>query len=139
MQRPPCTPDNSILETDLELAAKLDMIASLQINETERGFYLTATFDQPTKAMRKIQDIGLKAMAQTIEQLAENPEKVWYLATRRERHSPRLHRHLGRLNDFMREKYPTEAVILLRNQTWPGKAVVRTRGARAKQSRQQAN
>lgn len=132
MARPPCNSQNSVLETDLELAAKLEVIATLAINETDHGYYVTATFAKSPKALRKVQEIGLKTAAQTIDELISDENKVWYLTTRRERNSPRVHKHLGRLNDFMRERYPTEMVLLMRNQAWPGKSAVRTRGAKAK-------
>lgn len=132
MARPPCNAHNSVLETDLELAAKLDVIATLAINETDLGYYVTATFAKSQKALRKVQEIGLKTAAQTIDELISDETKVWYLTTRRERNSPRVHKHLGRLNDFMRERYPTDMVLLMRNQTWPGKPAVKTRGAKAK-------
>lgn len=132
MARPLCNAHNSVLETDLELAAKLDVIATLAINETDLGYYVTATFAKSQKALRKVQEIGLKTAAQTIDELISDETKVWYLTTRRERNSPRIHKHLGRLNDFMRERYPTDIVLLRRNQAWPGKPPVKTRGAKAK-------
>lgn len=137
MERPVCTPANSILETDLELAWHLDLIASLAINETELGYYVTATFmpRNTRSVMKKLNELGYgnkPVVIATMELLMSNREKVWYLATRRERNSPRLHKHLGRLNDFLREKYPTDVVILLRDQEWPGRKKVATRGAKPK-------
>lgn len=134
MARPICGPTNSVLETDLELAAQLGLIESLAINETEHGYYVTVTFGNASKAIKKIHEIGLRNAAQTVEHLVSDESKVWYLTTRRERASPRLHKHLGRLNDFLREKYPTDEVVLMRNQTWPGKGAMRTRGAKPRRA-----
>ncbi|WP_108610809.1 hypothetical protein [Aminobacter sp. MSH1] len=135
MARPLCNARNSVLETELELAAKLELIATLAINETPLGYYVTAMFAKSPKAQRKVHEIGLKNAAQTIDELVSDENKIWYLTTRRERNSPRLHKHLGRLNDFMRERYPTDIVLLLRNQAWPGKPAVKTRGARTTQAK----
>jgi hypothetical protein len=134
MARPICGPSNSVLETDLELAAQLGLIESLAINETEHGYYVTVTFGNASKAIKKIHDIGLRNAAQTIENLVSDESKVWYLTTRRERASPRLHKHLGRLNEFLRDKYPTDEVTLMRNQIWPGKGAMRTRGAKPRRA-----
>ncbi|WP_432355599.1 hypothetical protein RMR16_026710 (plasmid) [Agrobacterium sp. rho-13.3] len=132
MARPPCNSQNSVLETELERLAKLGLVATLAINETQLGYYVTATFARSPKALKMVQEMGLTSEAETINKLISDENKVWYLTTRRERNSPRVHKHLGRLNDFMRERYPTDIVLLMRDQEWPGKAAVKTRGARAK-------
>lgn len=132
MARPPCNFQNSVLETELERLAKLGLVATLAINETKLGYYVTATFAQSPRALKMAQEMGLTSEAETIKRLISDETKVWYLTTRRERNSPRVHKHLGRLNDFMRERYPTDSVLLMRDQAWPGKTAVKTRGARSK-------
>jgi hypothetical protein len=90
----PCSPANSVLEGDLELAVQQDTLTKLSIAETPDGFFVIARL-----------------------RWADN--KDWYLTTRRERTRPRLFKDLNRLNDFLRESYPTDSVELLRNQQLP--------------------
>lgn len=66
--------------------------------------------------------------------LIREPKKIWYLTSRRHRTAPRVHRSLGRLNEWMREKYPTEEIVLLRNQTVPGEPLLRGRKKKPEQS-----
>lgn len=94
MNLTPCGPSNSVLEGDLELAVQQQTLTKLSIAETSEGFYVVA-------------------------RLRWADDKDWYLTTRRERTRPRLFKDLSRLNDFLRESYPTEAVELLRNQPLP--------------------
>jgi hypothetical protein len=90
----PCGPANSLLEGDLDLAAQQQTLTKLSIAETPEGFYVIA-------------------------RLLWADSKDWYLTTRRERTRPRLFKDLNRLNEFLREAYPTERVELLRNQPLP--------------------
>lgn len=94
MNRTPCSPANSILEGDLELAVQQQTLKKLTIAETPDGFYVIA-------------------------QLKWAGNKEWYLTTRREREQPRLFKDLKRLNDHLKTAYPTDSVEILRNQELP--------------------
>lgn len=94
MNRTPCSPANSILEGDLELAVQQQTLKKLTIAETPDGFYVVA-------------------------QLKWAGNKEWYLTTRRERDQPRLFKDLKRLNDHLKTAYPTDSVEILRNQQLP--------------------
>lgn len=94
MNRTPCSPANSILEGDLELAVQQQTLKKLTIAETPDGFYVVA-------------------------QLKWAGNKEWYLTTRRERDQPRLFKDLKRLNDHLKADYPTDSVEILRNQELP--------------------
>jgi hypothetical protein len=94
MNRTPCSPANSILEGDLELAVQQQTLKKLTIAETQDGFYVIA-------------------------QLKWAGNKEWYLTTRREREQPRLFKDLKRLNDHLKDAYPTDSVEILRNQQLP--------------------
>lgn len=89
-----CGPSNSVLESDLELAVVQGTLTKLSIVETSHGFFVVA-------------------------RLHWSSDKDWYLTTRRERYRPRLFKDLNRLNDFLRETCPTDAVELVRNQSFP--------------------
>lgn len=94
MKRPTCGPANSILEGDLELAVQQETLKKITIAETAEGFYVIA-------------------------QLKWAGNKDWYLTTRRERTKPRLFKDLNRLNELLRDSYPTEMVELIRKQELP--------------------
>lgn len=94
MNRIPCSPANSLLESDLELAVLQQTLETLVIAETPDGFYVMA-------------------------QLKWACNKEWYLTTRRERMQPRLFKDLNRLNDLLKTAYPTASVQILRNQVLP--------------------
>lgn len=94
MNRTPCSPANSVLEGDLELAVQQQTLKKIQVAETPEGFYVIA-------------------------QLKWAGNKEWYLTTRRKRTKPRLFKDLRRLNDLLREAYPTDTIEILRNQTIP--------------------
>lgn len=94
MKLEPCSPENSILEGDLEIAVLQKSVVSLKVMETPEGFYV-------------------------VVQLKWAKDKDWYLTTRRERNKPKVFKDLKRLNDHLREVYPTENFELLRNQTLP--------------------
>lgn len=96
MNRTPCSPANSILEGDLDLAVQQETLKKLIVAETPEGFYVVA-------------------------QLKWAGNKEWYLTTRRERTKPKLFKDLKRLNDHLKEAYPTDSFELLRNQTVPEK------------------
>ena len=98
MELPPCSPENSILENDLELAVLQQTLKQLTIAETLEGFYVIA----------KLQWTG---------------NKDWYLTTRRERERPRLFKDLRRLNEHLKTAYPTDRVEILRNQKMPDPVV----------------
>lgn len=96
MNRTPCSPANSILEGDLELAVQQETIKKLIVAETPEGFYV-------------------------VVQLKWAGTKEWYLTTRRERTRPKLFKDLKRLNDHLKETYPTDKFELLRNQKVPAR------------------
>lgn len=92
----PCSPANSVLEGDLELAVQQGTLKKLVIAEIDSGYYVTA-------------------------QLKWSGSKEWYLTTRRERFQPRVFKDLRRLNDLLRESIPTDSVEILRYQKLPPK------------------
>jgi hypothetical protein len=94
MNRIPCSPANSILEGDLELAVQQQTLKKLSIAETLDGFYVIA-------------------------QLKWAGNKEWYLTTRRERTQPKLFKDLKRLNDHLKAAYPTDSIEIIRNQKMP--------------------
>ena len=94
MKPTPCSPANSILESDLELAVQQQTLTKLTVAETPEGFYVIA----------KIKWAG---------------NKEWYLSTRRERNKPRLFKDLNRLNDLLKEACPMNSIEILRNQEVP--------------------
>lgn len=96
MNRTPCSPANSILEGDLELAVQQETLKKLIVAETPEGFYV-------------------------VVQLKWAGTKDWYLTTRRERTKPKLFKDLKRLNDHLKETYPTDRFELLRNQKVPAR------------------
>lgn len=92
--RAPCSRANSLLEDDLDLAVQQQSLTRITVAETEEGFYLV---------------VRLKWAA----------GKDWYLCTRRDRTQPRLFKDLNRLNEHLKEAYPTSGFELLRNQSMP--------------------
>lgn len=94
MNRIPCSPANSLLESDLEVAVSQQTLNTLVIAETPQGFYVMA-------------------------QLKWAGNKQWYLTTRRERMQPRLFKDLNRLNELLKTAYPTDSVEILRKQFLP--------------------
>ncbi|WP_265299998.1 hypothetical protein [Verminephrobacter eiseniae] len=95
MNRTPCSPANSILEGDLEIAVQQQALDKLTVAETPDGFYVIIQF-----------------------KWAKN--KQWYLTTRRERMKPRLFKDLIRMNRHLKEICPTQSIEILRNQQMPG-------------------
>lgn len=89
-----CSPANSILESDLELAVQQETLEKMIVAETPEGFYLIVT-------------------------LKWSGTKEWYLTTRRERTKPKLFKDLNRLNEHLKETYPTAGFEFLRNQAVP--------------------
>lgn len=94
MKLPPCSPENSILEGDLELAVLQKTLDKLKVMETPVGFYVVVLL-----------------------KWAEGKE--WYLTTRRDRNMPKVFKDLKRMNDHLREAYPTDSFELFRNQELP--------------------
>lgn len=94
MNLTPCSAATSMLEADLELATEQQTLTKLTIAETAGGFYVVA-------------------------RVRWAADKDWYLTTRRDRTRPRLFKDLHKLNDLLRESYPTARVELLRNQDLP--------------------
>ncbi|MDP4573454.1 hypothetical protein Q8O96_30760 [Pseudomonas sp. LPH60] len=124
---PPCSPANSILEGDLELAASHGIIQKLNVMETAAGFYVTAQFADKTHVLKRHRGSGLPEWFYIIAQLLSEPGKEWYLTTRRDRAAPKIFKDLNRLNDHLKEAYPTESFELLRNCEVPG--TPKTKGA----------
>lgn len=96
MKLPPCSPANSILETNLQLAIQQQTLDMLKVMETPDGFYIV---------------VNLRWAGQ----------KDWYLTTRRDRSSPKLFKDLSRLNEHLKAEYPTDSLELHRNQKMPPK------------------
>ncbi len=94
MKLHPCSPENSILEGDLELAVLQRALDKLKVMETPEGFYVIANV-----------------------KWSEN--KDWYLTTRRDRCTPKIFKDLKRLNDHLKQMYPTDSFELFRNQQLP--------------------
>ena len=96
MNKAPCSIANSILATDISIAAKQHKLKELKIMETEKGFYII---------------VCLK--------WSKFPE--WYLTTRRDRTQPKLFKDLDRLNKSLKTHYPNCNFKLFRNQELPPK------------------
>ena len=92
--RTPCSPANSILESDLDLAMQQETLIKLMVAETPEGFYVLAQFKW-------------------------SGSKKWYLTTRRERTRPRIFKDFNRLNDLLKTAYPTDSIEIFRNQNSP--------------------
>ncbi|QGG78963.1 hypothetical protein [Pseudomonas syringae] len=121
MMPTPCSPANSILEGDLELAASHGIIQKLNVMETPAGFYVSALFADKTHVLKRYKGSGLPEWFYVIAQLLSEPGKEWYLTTRRDRESPKIFKDLNRLNDHLKEFYPTDSFELIRNRDVPGK------------------
>lgn len=93
-KRASCGRANSLLEDDLDIAVQQQTLQKITIAETAQGFFL-------------------------IVQVKWAPGKDWYLCTRRDRTRPRLFKDLNRLNEFLKDAYPTDCIKLLRNQVLP--------------------
>lgn len=72
----------------------LKAISKIKVMETPVGFYVV---------------VGLKA----------SQGNEWYLTTRRDRYTPKVFKDLTRLNDHLREAYPTSKFELFRDQQLP--------------------
>ena len=132
MKRQPCEPSNSILEGDLELAAKHNIIEKLKVMETKIGFYLVAEFADKSNVLDKHKRTGLPDWFYIIAQLLSEPGKEWYLTTRRDRTVPKVFKDLKRMNDHLKEAYPTESFVLIRDQDFPGVPKTKTSTKAAK-------
>lgn len=132
MKRQPCSPSNSILEGDLELAAKQQIIEKLKVMETPVGFYVIAEFSDKSHVLDKHKGTGLPEWFYIIAQLLSEPGKEWYLTTRRDRTVPKVFKDLKRLNDHLKEAYPTDSFVLIRGQDVPGIPKTKTRPKAAK-------
>ncbi len=133
--RPPCSASNSILEPDLELAAKHNIIDQLEVLETDDGFYLLATFADHGEVLKQSRGQGLPEWFYILAQLLSEPNKQWYLTTRRDRDSPRLFKDLKRLNEHLKDKYPLNSFTLHRHVKIAGAGPEKkpqTRGRRPK-------
>ncbi|MGS0550504.1 hypothetical protein [Xanthomonas oryzae] len=120
---PPCTLSNSVLESELELAAKYNIVHNIKVFETPTGFYVTAKFaDRTGDFFEQIKPMGVPEWYYVLAQLLGEPGKEWYLTTRRKRDRPRMFKDLKRLNDLLLEKDPKDGFTLLRNQGLPGEA-----------------
>ena len=59
MKRQLCSPSNSILDGDLELAARHQIIEKLKVMETPTGFYVIAEFSDKFHVLDRNQGKGL--------------------------------------------------------------------------------
>lgn len=82
-------PDYALTENVIETSHKQDFITKLVIHEIDDGFYITV-------------------------KLTWSGEKIWYLTTRRDKHSPRIFKSLSRLNDYLKEKVYTKELKIVR-------------------------
>jgi len=89
-----CSEDNVILEADLKQAIKHNSIEQLHVMELNDNTYFL------------------------VVNLTWAIGKNWYLCTQRSK-SPRIFKDLTRMNEYLREKFPTQCVILHRNQVLP--------------------
>lgn len=89
-----CSEDNIILEADLKLAIKHNSIEQLHIMELSDNTYFL------------------------VVNLTWAVGQNWFLCTQRSK-SPRIFKDLTRLNEYLRDKFPTKCVILHRNQKLP--------------------
>lgn len=89
-----CSPTNSIIEKELQIAAEQNTIKTITVMEVGENFYLVIEF-----------------------LWAEG--RQWYLSTRRDRNKPKVFKDLSRLNNHLKTEYPTESFTLLRNQALP--------------------
>ncbi|RMP06152.1 hypothetical protein ALQ30_200603 [Pseudomonas syringae pv. persicae] len=123
MKAIPCSPANSILEVDLELAATHGIIRKLSIMETPVGFYVSVQFFDKKYVLDRYryQFSAFLEWPLVVQQLLSEPGKEWYLTTRRDRESPKIFKDLNRLNDHLKEFYPTDSFELFRNSEVPGK------------------
>lgn len=92
-----CSEENSILEADLKQAIKYNSLEQLHIMELEDNTYYL------------------------VVNLSWAAGKNWYLCTQRSK-TPRIFKDLTRMNDYLKEKFPTNNVILHRNQILPKEA-----------------
>lgn len=83
----PWNPENAITEPDLELAAKKEAVKKFYITQCTEGFYITVRLNW------RDDDI--------------------HLATRRERDKPKMFKHIGRLIEHIRAKFPNITFIQL--------------------------
>lgn len=88
-----CGPSSSLDFLDLEEYDKRQELQQLYIHETPVGFYVCARL--------------------TIA------NKIWYLTTQRDRYTPYIFKDLHRLNDYLRQHWPKQNVLLKRDQKVP--------------------
>ena len=109
-----CTPSNSVLETDLEIAARKGIVQDLRVIETREGFFIVVYFGDKQRVMEKYKNEGLPEWFYVLAQLLSEPGKAWYLATRRERTKPRLFKDMNRLNEHLRNAYQIDRYTVIR-------------------------
>jgi len=116
MKQAPCSPANSVLEGDLQLAVKHQIIKSLTVVETPVGFSVVIEFSGKTNILKQHRQAGLPDWFHILVQLLVTPGKQWYLTTRRNRTRPRIFKDLSRLNDYLRQTCPDNGFTLVRTQ-----------------------
>jgi len=90
MKQAPCSPANSVLEGDLQLAVKHQIIKSLTVVEVPAGFSVVIEFSGKPDTLKQHRQAGLPDWFHILVQLLATPGKQWYLTTRRNRTSPRI-------------------------------------------------
>jgi len=116
MKQAPCSPANSVLEGDLQLAVKHQIIKSLTVVEVPTGFSVVIEFSGKPDTLKQHRQAGLPDWFHILVQLLATPGKQWYLTTRRNRTSPRIFKDLSRLNDYLRQTCPDSGFTLVRTQ-----------------------
>jgi len=116
MKYPPCSPANSVLEGDLQLAVKHKIIERITVVEIAGGFSVVIEFAGTPDTIKQHRQAGVPDWFHILVQLLASPGKQWYLTTRRNRTSPRLFKDLSRLNDYLRQTCPDNGFTLVRTQ-----------------------
>lgn len=109
-----CSTANSVLETDLEIAARKGIVQELRVIETREGFFIIVSFSDKQRVMEKLKNEGLPEWFYVLAQLLAEPGKLWYLTTRRERNRPRLFKDMNRLNEHLKDAYQIDRYTVIR-------------------------
>jgi len=116
MKYPPCSPANSVLEGDLQLAVKHKIIERITVVEIDGGFSVVIEFAGTPDTIKQHRQASVPDWFHILVQLLASPGKQWYLTTRRNRNSPRVFKDLSRLNDYLRQTCPDNGFTLVRIQ-----------------------
>jgi len=119
MKQTPCSPANSVLEGDLQLAVKhqiVEIVEQITVMEVTGGFSVILEFSGKPDTLTQHRQAGVPDWFHILVQLLATPDKQWYLTTRRNRNRPRLFKDLSRLNDYLRQTCPDNGFTLVRTQ-----------------------